>query len=93
MLAKIYGSLAILGENLDKMGVAFGKTNKNFEDFRSYYEANVILPFEKSGVVRVTSKGSGGSKEAPSYWLSDEQVASSFFRRYKYGSPVCKFIC
>ena len=71
-------SLAILGENLDKMGVAFGKTNKNFEDFRSYYEANVILPFEKSGVVRVTSKGSGGSKETPSYWLSDEQVASSF---------------
>jgi len=71
-------SLAILGENLDKMGVAFGKTNKNFEDFRAYYEANVILPFEKSGVVRVTSKGSGGSKEAPSYWLSDEQVASSF---------------
>jgi len=71
-------SLAILGENLDKMGVAFGKTNKNFEDFRAYYEANVILPFEKSGVVRVTSKGSGGSKEAPSYYIGDEKVANAF---------------
>ena len=54
-------SLAILGENLDKMGVAFGKTNKNFEEAckficDTYSIKNCIITRGKDGMTVYDSK-------------------------------------
>ena len=70
--------LAVLAKTLDKMGKGYGRTNEKFEDFRVWYDSNVVLPFERSGVIKITSKGAGSTKERPEYYLPDEQVAKTF---------------
>ena len=73
-------ALAVLGESLDDMAVAYGRTNEKFNDFRTWYDANVITPFERSGVIQITSRGAGSTKDAPVYWIADENVANSFLQ-------------
>ena len=70
--------LAILSEQLDNMAVSFGKTNEKFEQFRLVYDKNVVAPFERSGVIKVTGKAAGSTKEDVQYYLADEEVAKSF---------------
>lgn len=70
--------LAILADTLDDMAKGYGRTNEKFEDFRVWYDSNVILPFERSGVIKITSKGAGSTKDRPEYYLPDEQVAKTF---------------
>ena len=71
--------LAMLLEELDNMGKAFGKVNENFETYRTNYYNNVIQPYEKSAILQVTQKAAGSSKEFPVYATSDENVAEAFF--------------
>lgn len=70
--------LAVLAEELDKMAMAYGRTNEKFNEFRTWYDTNVILPFERSGVIKVTSKSAGSTKDTPQYYLPDERVADAF---------------
>jgi len=70
--------LAILSEQLDNMATSYGKTNEKFEQFRLVYDKNVVAPFERSGVIRVTAKGPGSTGEQPQYYLPDEQVVKAF---------------
>ena len=70
--------LAILSEQLDNMAVSFGRTNEKFEQFRLVYDKNVVAPFERSGVIKVTGKAPGSTKEEVQYYLADEEVAKSF---------------
>ena len=72
--------LAILSEQLDNMATSYGKTNEKFDDFRIWYDANVITPFERSGVIRITAKGQGSTKDKPQYYLPDEEVATAFLQ-------------
>ena len=73
-------SLAILAKSLDDMGEAFGRTNVKFKDFQTFYDQNVIRPFETSQVIKILAKGRGGSKDRPVYYLADEQVAKAFLK-------------
>ena len=70
--------LAILSEQLDNMATSYGRTNEKFEQFRLVYDKNVVAPFERSGVIRVTAKGPGSTGEQPQYYLPDEQVVKAF---------------
>ena len=70
--------LAILSEQLDNMATSYGRTNEKFEQFRLVYDKNVVAPFERSGVIRITSKGPGTTGEQPQYYLPDEQVVKAF---------------
>ena len=72
--------LAILSDQLDNMAASYGKTNEAFDDFRIYYDANVVTPFQRSGVTRVTAKGQGSTKERPQYYVADEKVADAFLQ-------------
>jgi len=72
--------LAILSDSLDDLAKSFGKTNEKFEDFRVYYDANVVTPYQRSGVIKVTAKGQGNKKDAPEYHLPDEEVAAAFLQ-------------
>ncbi len=72
--------LAILSDQLDNMAASYGKTNEKFDDFRIYYDANVVTPFQRSGVTRVTAKGQGSTKERPQYYVADEKVADAFLQ-------------
>lgn len=71
-------ALGALRDSLDDMAKAFGRTNEKFEDYRSWYEANVIEPYERSGVIKVTTRGSGATKEDPVYLIPEENVANAF---------------
>ena len=70
--------LAILAKELDNMGTAYGRTNEKFEEFRAWYDTNVILPYERSGVIKLTAKAPGGTADRPEYYLPDERVAATF---------------
>ena len=70
--------LAIFGKVLDDLAVNFGKTNKNFEEFRKYYDANVILPFEDGFVVKALAKRRGSTTDRPKYLLAGENIAETF---------------
>ena len=50
--------LAMLLEELDNMGKAFGKVNENFETYRTNYYNNVIQPYEKKCDFTSDSKSS-----------------------------------
>ena len=71
-------NLAILAEELDKIAVGFGQVNKDFENFRVWYDTNVIQPYERYGTIRIRSTGAGSTPDSPVYIIPDEQVASSF---------------
>ena len=71
-------ALAILSDQLDVLGKSYGKINEKFVDYQDWYSANVILPFERSGVVKVTARQ--GSKDKPTYLLPDEKVAEAFLK-------------
>tara|TARA_R100000664_G_scaffold12619_1_gene20248 strand:- start:6484 stop:9723 length:3240 start_codon:yes stop_codon:yes gene_type:complete len=73
-------ALAILSNQLDDLGAAYGRTNAKFEEFRTWYDTNVITPFERSGVIQITSRGPGTTKTKPVYYIADENVASSFLQ-------------
>jgi hypothetical protein len=71
-------ALTVLAEQLDDMASAYGRTSQKFEDYRQWYQANVIQPFERSGVIAITARGQGGTKAQPVYYLPDERVAQTF---------------
>jgi hypothetical protein len=71
-------NLAILAEELDSVAAGFGQVNKDFENFRVWYDTNVIQPYERYGTIRIRSTGAGSTPEGPVYIVPDEQVASSF---------------
>ena len=75
-------NLTIFSEILDDIGTspAFGKTNEKLKLFSDYYRENVVVPFEKSAVIKISAKGPGSSKEAPVYLLADEKVAGTFLK-------------
>jgi len=72
--------LAVLSDQLDSMATSYGKTNEAFDDFRVWYDANVVTPFQRSGVTRITAKGQGSTKERPQYYVADEKVADAFLQ-------------
>ena len=67
-----------LAKTLDDLGEAFGRTNDKFRQFQDVYNATVVTPYERSGVLRVMARGPGGTKESPVYILPDEKVADAF---------------
>jgi len=71
-------NLAILADELDEVAKNFGQVNDNFEQFRGWYNQNVIEPYERYGTIRVRSAGAGSTPESPVYIIPDEQVAQSF---------------
>jgi hypothetical protein len=71
-------NLAILAEELDNVAAGFGQVNKDFENFRVWYDTNVIQPYERYGTIRIRSTGAGSTPDSPVYIVPDEQVASSF---------------
>ena len=76
-------NLTILGETLDKLATTFGKTNENFNTFKTWYSENVVVPFEKGGVTRVLAPNiskelaESGMKYSH-YILPGEKVADAF---------------
>jgi len=73
-------ALTILSEQLDDMATAYGRTSQKFEDYRQWYQANVIQPFERSGVIAITARGQGGTRAQPVYLMPDERVAQAFLQ-------------
>ena len=70
--------IAIVLKSLDDMGKDFGKTNEKFRVFQDFYDATVVLPYERSAVLRTTRKGPGNRPERPIYLTADEDVADAF---------------
>jgi hypothetical protein len=55
--------LAILAEELDNIAAGFGQVNKDFENFRVWYDTNVIQPYERYGTIRIRSTGAGSTPD------------------------------
>tara|TARA_R110000822_G_scaffold65575_3_gene160456 strand:+ start:8452 stop:11778 length:3327 start_codon:yes stop_codon:yes gene_type:complete len=76
--------LTVLAKELDGMAEQFGRTNsaigKNFNKFNTWYGENIIVPFERSGLIKIASKGPGSIKENPIYRIPDENVAEAFLK-------------
>jgi hypothetical protein len=82
-------NLAILADELDDVAKNFGQVNDNFEQFRGWYNQNVIEPYERYGTIRVRSAGAGSTPESPVYLIPDEQVAQSFLEN---SNTVTEFV-
>ena len=82
-------NLAILADELDDVAKNFGQVNDNFEQFRGWYNQNVIEPYERYGTLRVRSAGAGSTPESPVYVIPDEQVAQSFLEN---SNTVTEFV-
>ena len=82
-------NLAILADELDDVAKNFGQVNDNFEQFRGWYNQNVIEPYERYGTLRVRSAGAGSTPESPVYLIPDEQVAQSFLEN---SNTVTEFV-
>jgi hypothetical protein len=69
--------LSILKKELDKMAINYGQSNKNFEKFRIWYQANRIEPFESGAVHKVMEP------QGPAFKLPGELVARQFITNTK----------
>jgi len=67
-------ALTQLARTLDEIGEAYGRTKTNFESFQNAYNTQYILPFEKSGVIKILGK------RYTDYIIPDEQVAEAFLK-------------
>jgi hypothetical protein len=82
--------LIVLAKSLDDMATTYGKTNENFQDYIQWYKANVIDPFERSGVIKITAKGAGSSKDKPVYWVAGENAANAFLENTNTASQFMR---
>lgn len=76
--------LTVLAKELDGMAEQFGRTNsaigKNFQKFNTWYGENIIVPFERSGLIKIAAKGPGNISADPIYRIPDENVAEAFLK-------------
>lgn len=82
--------LTVLAKALDDMATTYGKTNENFQDYIQWYKANIIDPFERSGVIKITAKGAGSSKDKPVYWVAGENAANAFLENTNTASQFMR---
>ena len=73
--------LVTLKNELDNMGKAFGKTNENWEKFKSFYDAKRGETFGNRYIAKVMRPAQGSTEKVPRYITEDEDVAGIFMKK------------
>ena len=73
--------LVTLKNELDDMGKAFGKTNENWEKFKSFYDAKRGETFGNRYIAKVMRPAQGSTEKVPRYITEDEDVAGIFMKK------------